>query len=65
MSTYTYRIQDDAIALFDGGWRSCDADELQGEYGFTDYELAEIIACIKEMESGDADWADDDEDETR
>lgn len=37
-----YRIQDDAIALFDGGWRSCDAEEL---------------------ESDDADWAEDENDE--
>ena len=37
-----YRIQDDAIALFDGGWRSCDAEELQSGYGFNDNELAEI-----------------------
>ena len=48
-----YRIQDDAIALFDGGWRSCDAEELQSEYGFNDNELAEIVACIKELENAE------------
>lgn len=58
-----YRIQDDAIALFDGGWRSCDAEELQSEYGFNDNELAEIVACIKELESADADWAEDEDDD--
>lgn len=58
-----FRIQNDAIALFDGGWRSCDAEELQTEYGFTDEELDEIVACIKELESGDADWADDEDNE--
>lgn len=58
-----YKIQNDAIALFDGGWRSSDAEEIQAEYDFTDIELANIIACIKELESADADWAEDEDDE--
>lgn len=58
-----YKIQDSAIALYDGGGRSDDAEELQSEYDFDDAELAEIIACIKELESKDADWAEDEDDE--
>lgn len=58
-----YKIQDSAIALYDGGWRSSDTEELQSEYDFTDEELDEIIACIKELESGDADWAEDEDEE--
>lgn len=58
-----YKIQDSAIALYDGGWRSSDAEELQSEYDFTDEELDEIIACIKELESRDADWTEDEDEE--
>lgn len=58
-----YRIQDSAIALYDGGWRSSDAEEVQSEYDFTDVELDEIIACLKELESGDADWANNEDDD--
>lgn len=58
-----YKIQDDAIALFDGGWRSCDAEERRSEYGFNDNELAEIVAYIKELESADADWVEDEDDD--
>lgn len=39
-----------AAYLYDGGWRAEDAEDIQREYGLDDFDLAEIVAWLKEME---------------
>ena len=46
----TISTQYSAAALYDGGWRSTDADQLQAEYGLTDEETAELVEALKEIE---------------
>ena len=40
-------------ALFDGGWRSDDRDQLMTEYNFTEYELDQICDFLEEFGKGD------------
>ena len=40
-----------AAALFDGGWRSADAKDLQQEHGLTDEETAKIAAELEKIEA--------------
>lgn len=40
-----------AAALFDGGWRSTDKEELQQEHGLTDEETAKIAAELEKIEA--------------
>jgi hypothetical protein len=42
--------QHSAAALYDGGWRSKDKEELQRHYGLTDEETAALVEELKEME---------------
>ena len=42
--------EDAIIALYDGGWRSEDYDELIKEYELTAKEAEEICEGLKEME---------------
>ena len=37
-----------AAALYDGGWRSTDAEELKTEYDLTDDEVRGIVDQLKE-----------------
>ena len=42
-----------AAALYDGGWRSSDAEQLQSEYDLTAEETAEIVEALREIENSD------------
>lgn len=39
-----------AAALYDGGWRSGDKEELMAEYGLTEEEAEEICEELKQYE---------------
>lgn len=39
-----------AAALYDGGWRSWNQEQLQQEYHLTDEETAQIVSELLEME---------------
>ena len=39
-----------AAALYDGGWRSTDRDQLMSEYGLTPEEADELCLALYEME---------------
>ena len=42
--------QTSAAALFDGGWRAEDKEQLMAEYDLTEAEATEICEWLKEME---------------
>lgn len=42
---------DSAVALYDGGWRSSDRDQLISEYDLTPDQADEIAAALAEIES--------------
>lgn len=46
----TYENQFAAAALFDGGWRSTDRDELIREYDLSETEVDELCEALKEIE---------------
>lgn len=37
-------------ALYDGGWRSADADQLRTEYDLTEEETQELCAALADLE---------------
>lgn len=45
--------QHSAAALYDGGWRASDRDQLIAEYGLTEDEADAICAELERMESND------------
>lgn len=40
-----------AAALYDGGWRADDLDDLREEYGLTDAEACAICEALAEIEA--------------
>jgi hypothetical protein len=42
--------QYDAAALYDGGWRSEDKEELMSEYGLSEDEADELCEALKAYE---------------
>lgn len=44
-------LQASAAALFDGGWRSTDSEQLQAEYNLTDEETRAIIEALAQIEN--------------
>lgn len=43
-------ISSSAAALYDGGWRSTDADQLRTEYDLTEEETQELCAALVDLE---------------
>ena len=43
-------ISSSAAALYDGGWRSADADQLRTEYDLTEEETQELCAALADLE---------------
>ena len=43
-------VQSSAAALYDGGWRAADKDDLIEEYGLTEQEAQEICAELEKYE---------------
>lgn len=48
-------IEMSASALYDGGWRAEDKEQLMAEYGLSDEEATEICEWLKEFEESDKD----------
>lgn len=46
-------LQASAAALYDGGWRSTDEEQLQAEYGLSDEETSAIIEALAQLEKTD------------
>lgn len=44
-----------AAALYDGGWRAEDKEQLIAEYDLTEAEATEICEWLKEFEESDKD----------
>ena len=44
-------LYDDASALYDGGWRSSDKEEIISEHGYTDSEADVICEFLSDFES--------------
>ncbi len=40
-----------AAALYDGGWRAEDKEQLQAEYGLTDDDVERIVDLLAEYEA--------------
>ena len=45
-----YMAQEEAAALYSGGWRAEDREEMQKEYTLTEDEADEIIRILKRLE---------------
>ena len=43
-------VSSSAAALYDGGWRSADADQLCAEYDLTEKETQELCAALADLE---------------
>lgn len=43
-------VSSSAAALYDGGWRSADADQLRTEYNLTEDETQELCAALADLE---------------
>lgn len=43
-------ISSSAAALYDGGWRSTDADQLCAEYSLTEEETQELCKALADIE---------------
>lgn len=43
-------ISSSTAALYDGGWRSADADQLRTEYDLTEEETQELCAALADLE---------------
>lgn len=43
-------VSSSAAALYDGGWRSADADQLRAEYDLTEDEAQELCSALADLE---------------
>jgi len=43
------KITQVAYALYDGGWRAEDADQLQEEYNFSSADLADLVLLLEHL----------------
>lgn len=43
-------VSSSAAALYDGGWRSADSDQLRAEYDLTEEETQELCAALAGIE---------------
>ena len=43
-------VSSSAAALYDGGWRSADADQLRTEYDLTEEETQELCTALADQE---------------
>lgn len=43
-------VSSSAAALYDGGWRSADAEQLRTEYDLTEKETQELCAALADLE---------------
>lgn len=57
-----FTLREFAMDLYnEDGLRAADIDMIADQYELDDNEIAEVGAFLKELESDDADWADDED----
>ena len=52
-----------ACDLYDDGLRAADIEMIADQYELESWEIVEVEVFLKELESGDADWADDEDED--
>lgn len=58
-----FALREFACDLFNDGVRATDMDMISDQYELESWEVAEVEAFLKELESDDADWADDEDED--
>ena len=58
-----FALREFAMDLYDDGLRAADMDMIADQYELESWEVAEVEAFLKELESDDADWADDEDED--
>lgn len=58
-----FALREFALDLYDDGLRAADMDMITDQYELASWEVAEVEAFLKELESDDADWADDEDED--
>lgn len=57
-----FTLREFAMDLYnEDGLRAADMNMIADQYELEDEEIAEVDAFLKELESDDADWADDED----
>ena len=54
-----FTLREFAMDLYDDGLRAADIEMIADQYELADQEIVEVEAFLNELESDDADWADD------
>lgn len=57
-----FALREFAIDLYDDGLRAADIEMIADQYELDDNEIAEVKAFLRELESDDADYIDDEDD---
>lgn len=57
-----FALREFAIDLFDDGLRAADIAMIADQYELESWEVAEVEAFLKELESDDVDYMDENED---
>ena len=58
-----FALREFAMDLYEDGLRAADMDMITDQYELETWEAAEVEAFLKELESDDADWADDEDED--
>ena len=58
-----FALREFAMDLYDDGLRAADMDMIADQYELECWEVAEVEAFLKELESDDVDWADDEDED--
>ena len=58
-----FALREFACDLYDDGLRAADMDMIADQYELESWEVAEVEAFLKELESDDAIWADDEDED--
>ena len=58
-----FALREFAMDLYDDGLRAADMDMIADQYELESWEVAEVEAFLKELESDDTDWADDEDED--
>ena len=58
-----FELREFACDLYDDGLRAADIEMITDQYELASWEVAEVEAFLKELESDDANWADDEDED--
>ena len=62
-SNQYFELREFAYDLFDDGLRAADIGMIADQYELESWEISEVEAFLKELESDDADWANDEDED--